>query len=82
MIGRVIGSKYHVLQEIGSGTISTVYLAMNLTTNEVVALKVMHAELTEEGQSFARFQREAKLLVARQPVDRLRPSARLQQQRA
>jgi serine/threonine protein kinase/formylglycine-generating enzyme required for sulfatase activity len=62
MIGKVIRGKYHILREIGSGTVSTVYLAMDLTTNEVVALKVMHAELTEEGQFLARFRREAKLL--------------------
>jgi serine/threonine protein kinase len=62
MIGRVIRNKYRILQEIGSGTVSTVYLAMNLTTNEVVALKVMHAERIEEGQFLRRFRREAKLL--------------------
>jgi serine/threonine protein kinase len=62
MIGKVIKGKYNIMQEIGLGTVSTVYLAMNLTTNEVVALKVMHAELTEEGQFLRRFRREAKLL--------------------
>jgi len=62
MIGRVIRGKYRILQEIGSGMVSTVYLAMNLTTNEVVALKVMHAELAGEGQFLRRFRREAKLL--------------------
>jgi serine/threonine protein kinase len=62
MIGKVIRGKYNILREIGSGTVSTVYLAMDLTTNEVVALKVMHIELAEEGQFLARFRREAKLL--------------------
>jgi serine/threonine-protein kinase len=62
MIGKVIKGKYHIMREIGSGTVSTVYVAMNLTTNEVVALKAMHAGLTEEGQFLARFRREAKLL--------------------
>ncbi len=62
MIGKVIKGKYHIMREIGSGTVSTVYVAMNLTTNEVVALKAIHAGLTEEGQFLARFRREAKLL--------------------
>ncbi len=62
MIGKVIKGKYHILWEIGSGTVSTAYVAMNLITNEVVALKAMHIELTEEGQFLARFRREAKLL--------------------
>jgi serine/threonine protein kinase len=62
MVGKVIKGKYRILQEIGSGTVSTVYLALNLTTNEVVALKVMHAELAEGSQFLARFQGEARLL--------------------
>jgi len=62
MIGKVIKGKYNILQDLGSGTVFTVYVAMNLTTNEVVALKVMRSELTEAGQFLARFQREAKLL--------------------
>jgi serine/threonine protein kinase len=62
MIGKVIKGKYSIMREIGSGTVSTVYVAMNLTTNDVVALKVMHAELTEESQFLRRFRREAKRL--------------------
>lgn len=62
MIGKVIKGKYNIMREIGSGTVSTVYVAMDLTTNEVVALKMMHAALTGEGQFLTRFRREAKLL--------------------
>ena len=62
MIGKVIKGKYSIMREIGSGMVSTVYVAMNLNTNEVAALKVMHAELAEESQFLRRFRREAKLL--------------------
>jgi serine/threonine protein kinase len=62
MIGRIIKRKYRILEEIGTGTVATVYLARNLATNDMVALKVMHAELTEEGQFLRRFRREARLL--------------------
>jgi len=62
MIGKVIKSKYNILREIGSGTVSTVYLAMNLITNEVVTLKVIHPDLAQEGEFLRRFRREAKLL--------------------
>jgi serine/threonine protein kinase len=62
MIGKVIKGKYRLLREMGSGTVSTVYVAMDLTTNEVVALKVIHPDLAREGEFLHRFQREAKLL--------------------
>jgi serine/threonine protein kinase/formylglycine-generating enzyme required for sulfatase activity len=62
MIGKVIKGKYNIMREIGSGMVSTVYVAMNLNTNEVVALKVIHAEPTEAGQFLRRFRQEAKLL--------------------
>jgi serine/threonine protein kinase/formylglycine-generating enzyme required for sulfatase activity len=62
MIGKVIKRQYRILEEIGAGTVATVYLARNLATNDMVALKVMHAELTEEGQFLRRFRREARLL--------------------
>jgi hypothetical protein len=38
MIGRVGKGLYNFLQDIGSGTMSTVYVAMNLTTNEAAPL--------------------------------------------
>ena len=39
MVGKVIQRKYRILEEIGMGTVSTVYLARNLATNDMVALK-------------------------------------------
>jgi serine/threonine-protein kinase len=62
MIGKVINRKYRILEQIGAGTVAMVYLARNLATNDMVALKVMHAELIEEGQFLRCFRREAKLL--------------------
>jgi hypothetical protein len=38
MIGRVGKGLYNFLQDIGSGTVSTVYVAMNLTTKEAAPL--------------------------------------------
>jgi hypothetical protein len=38
MIGRVGKGLYNFLQDIGSGTVSTVYVAMNLTTNKAAPL--------------------------------------------
>ncbi len=62
MIGRIVEGKYSVLREIGSGTIFTVYLAVNQISNEVVALKVLRDALAGNGQFLARLRREATLL--------------------
>lgn len=62
MTSRVIKGKCRFLQEIGLGTVFPIYMAMNLTTGEVVALKMMHAEPAGEGWFSRRFRREAKLL--------------------
>jgi serine/threonine protein kinase len=63
MIGRVINSKYRIIDEVGRGSVATVYLAKHLTENRVVALKVIHPELAREQDFARRFRREAKLLI-------------------
>jgi serine/threonine protein kinase len=63
MIGRVIRDTYRIYDEIGQGSVATVYLAKDLERNRVVALKVIHPELAEESQFARRFRREAKLLT-------------------
>jgi hypothetical protein len=63
MIGKVIRDTYRIYDEIGRGSVATVYLAKDLEHNRVVALKVIHPELAEENQFARRFQREAKLLA-------------------
>jgi len=63
MIGQVIRDTYRIYDEIGQGSVATVYLAKDLERNRVVALKVIQPELAEESQFARRFQREAKLLA-------------------
>ena len=50
------------MDEIGRGSVATVYLAKDMAGNQVVALKIIHPEQAAEGQFLQRFQREAKLL--------------------
>jgi serine/threonine protein kinase len=63
MIGKVIRDTYRIYDEIGQGSVATVYLAKDLERNRVVALKLIHPELAEKSQFARRFQREAKLLA-------------------
>ncbi|MBI3893675.1 MAG: serine/threonine protein kinase [Candidatus Wallbacteria bacterium] len=52
---------YRVLREIASGSSGTVYLAVQENLGREVALKVLAAGLFEEGETRARFLREAKV---------------------
>jgi serine/threonine protein kinase len=63
MIGKVVKDTYRIYDEIGQGSVATVYLAKDLERNRVVALKIIQPELAEESQFARRFRREAKLLA-------------------
>jgi serine/threonine protein kinase len=61
MIGRVVKGKYKIYDEVGSGGFATVYLGRNMDTNEIVAIKVLSRQYTNESQYVERFRREAGL---------------------
>src|SRR5689334_9926661 len=63
MIGRVIRSRYKLIDERGRGSFATVYIVRDLEDNRIYALKVMHVELSGDGELLARFQREAHILL-------------------
>ena len=63
MIGRVITGHYKLIDERGRGSFATVYLARDLEDNKIYAVKVMHLELSGDGELLARFQREAHILL-------------------
>jgi serine/threonine protein kinase len=63
MIGRVIKSRYKLIDERGRGSFATVYVARDTENNHIYAVKVMHLELSSDGELLARFQREAHILL-------------------
>ena len=63
MMGRVIRSRYKLIDERGRGSFATVYVARDLGDNRIYAIKVMHLELSSDGELLARFQREAHILL-------------------
>ncbi|MBV8693946.1 MAG: protein kinase [Ktedonobacteraceae bacterium] len=63
MIGRVIGGRYKLIDERGRGNFATVYIARDLENNRIRAVKVMHLELSNDGELIARFEREADILL-------------------
>ncbi len=63
MIGRVIKGHYRLIDERGRGSFATVYIVRDLEDNRIYAVKVMHLELSGDGELLARFQREAHILL-------------------
>jgi eukaryotic-like serine/threonine-protein kinase len=60
LIGRMLDGRYHVRSRIAHGGMATVYLATDTRLDRLVALKVMHAELTRDADFVNRFIGEAK----------------------
>ena len=64
MVGKVLGNRYRVLREIGSGGMAWVYLAEDIKENHLVAIKVLYPQFGEDLSYIHRFNREAKLASA------------------
>ncbi|MDQ6659901.1 MAG: protein kinase, partial [Chloroflexota bacterium] len=63
MIGRVIKGRYKLIDELARGSFATVYVARDTENNRIYAVKIMHYELSNDGELLARFQREAHILL-------------------
>jgi serine/threonine-protein kinase len=63
MIGTVLSSRYRLEAKLGSGGMSTVYLARDTTLDRSVAVKVMHREMSEQPDQLERFRQEARAVA-------------------
>jgi len=63
MIGKTIANKYKIYEQIGEGTVAEVFMGRDLTTNRMVAIKIIRPHLVDEGKFLERFRREAKVLA-------------------
>jgi beta-lactam-binding protein with PASTA domain/predicted Ser/Thr protein kinase len=60
MLGRVFNNRYSLKEKIGSGGMSDVYLADDLTLNRPVAVKILHPEFARDPSYIQRFRYEAQ----------------------
>ena len=63
MIGTVLSGRYRLEAKLGSGGMSTVYLARDTTLDRAVAVKVMHREMSEQADQLQRFRQEARAVA-------------------
>jgi serine/threonine protein kinase len=63
VIGEILGNRYKLLQEAGSGGMAWVYLGEDLIDSRKVAVKVLYPQYAEDMAYIQRFVREAKLAL-------------------
>ncbi len=63
LIGTVLSGRYRLESKLGSGGMSTVYLARDGTLERWVAVKVMHREISDQPDQIERFRREARAVA-------------------
>ena len=63
LIGTVLSGRYRLDSKLGSGGMSTVYLARDDTLERWVAVKVMHREISDQPDQIERFRREARAVA-------------------
>ncbi len=60
MIGRVLGGRYEILEDIDSGGMAYVYKALCRKTDHIVAVKVLKEKFAENADYVKRFKKEAQ----------------------
>ncbi len=64
MIGTQLSGRYRLESKLGSGGMSTVYLAIDEVLDRQVAIKVMHREISDQPDQLERFRREARAVAS------------------
>ena len=64
MVGMILGNRYELIKEIGSGGMANVYLARCRMLNRYVAVKVLKTEFANDKEFLSRFNKEAQAAAA------------------
>ncbi len=60
LVGQIIVDRWEILERLGSGGLTIVYKAMNLSTKKLVAMKAIRDDLVSNARLVQRFQQEAQ----------------------
>jgi serine/threonine protein kinase len=61
-LGQVIGARYHLVHKLAAGGFGAVYIAIDLTNEAEVAVKLVHARHAQDPLIVARFARETEAI--------------------
>ena len=64
LTGAVVNDRYEVLESIGEGGMGMVYRAKDRRTDEAIALKVLHRDISGDERTVRRFFSEARVLAS------------------
>ena len=62
--GMVLGGRYRIAKLVGTGGMANVYLASDMATGAVVAIKILKQEFSIDSEFIKRFDTEAKAAAA------------------
>ncbi len=60
LIGAVVGGKYRLLAKIGAGGMGSVYKVEHVQMGKIMAMKLLHGDLSRDESMIRRFNREAR----------------------
>src|SRR5215211_6406278 len=63
VIGTLIGDRFRLEEKVGSGGMSSVYRAYDPTLERLVAIKLMHSDISTDPDQLERFRREARAIA-------------------
>ena len=63
LAGTLLAGRYRLESKLGSGGMSTVYLARDETLERWVAIKLLHREISDQPDQLERFRREARAVA-------------------
>lgn len=64
MIGRMLGNRYEILEQIGGGGMAIVYKGRDTILNRTVTIKLLRPEYTSDDDFVRRFRREAQAVAS------------------
>lgn len=63
IVGQVLGKTYRIERFLGAGTVGTVYVARQVRSGGLYAVKILHRKLAASPDLYQRFQDEARLIA-------------------
>jgi serine/threonine protein kinase len=63
VIGTLVGERFRLEEKVGSGGMSSVYRAYDPTLERLVAIKMMHRDISSDPDQLERFRREARAVA-------------------